>query len=63
MGSGKSKKKKRDGGGSKGTSDLLSCIPYQGVPHEKVDIPKRDMTHRYDDFASLAGRRVVPEFY
>lgn len=42
---------------------LLSCIPYEDVPHEKVKIPKRDPTHRYDDVASLASRRFVPEHY
>ena len=42
---------------------LLSCIPYEEVPHEKVEIPERDATHHYDDLASLAPRRFVPEFY
>ncbi len=42
---------------------LLSLIPYEDVPHEKVKIPDRDMTHQYDDVASLAMRRFVPEHY
>jgi polyphosphate kinase 2 len=42
---------------------LLSSIPYEEVPHEKVKIPERDMTLQYDDVASLASRRFVPEHY
>ena len=42
---------------------LLSCIPYEDVPQEKVEIPERDVTHQYDDVASLASRRFVPEHY
>ena len=42
---------------------LLSCIPYEDVPVEKVDIPQRDTTHEYDDVASLSKRRFIPDFY
>jgi polyphosphate kinase 2 len=42
---------------------LLSCIPYEEVPYEHAEIPERDMTHEYDDVASLASRRFVPEHY
>jgi polyphosphate kinase 2 len=42
---------------------LLSCIPYEDVPHEKVEIPERDLTHEFDDVASLAARRFIPEHY
>ena len=42
---------------------LLSCIPYEGVPGEKVEFPIQDVTHKYDDVASLASRRFVPEHY
>ncbi|KAA5545232.1 polyphosphate kinase 2 [Roseiconus nitratireducens] len=42
---------------------LLSRIPYEEVPHEKVEIPDRDLTHAYDDVATLATRRFVPEHY
>ena len=40
---------------------LLSCIPYEEVPVERVEIPDRDLTRQYDDVASLANRRFVPE--
>ena len=42
---------------------LLSCIPYEEVPREKVKIPKRDLTHKYDDTASLDSRRFIPQRY
>lgn len=42
---------------------LLSCIPYDDVPHEKIEIPERDPTLKYDDEATLADRRFVPEHY
>jgi polyphosphate kinase 2 len=42
---------------------LLSCIPYEDVPHEKVKIPERDTTQQYDDVASLVSRRFVPEHF
>ena len=42
---------------------LLSCIPYEDVPHETVEIPERDLTHQYDDIGTLASRRFVPEHY
>ena len=42
---------------------LLSRIPYEDVPHTKVDIPDRDTTHKYDDESTLATRRFVPEHY
>jgi polyphosphate kinase 2 len=42
---------------------LLSCIPYDDVPYEKVEIPERDTRHEYDDVASLASRRFIPEHY
>ncbi len=42
---------------------LLSCIPYEDLPQEHVEIPERDETHKYDDVASLAERRFVPEIY
>ena len=42
---------------------LLSRIPYEEVPHEPVEIPERDETHRYDDIASLEERNFVPEHY
>ena len=44
-------------------SHLLSRIPYEKVPREKVKLPKRDMKHAYDDLASLHGRAFIPEKY
>jgi len=42
---------------------LLKQIPYGKVPREKVELPERSMKHAYDDRASLAGRRMIPERY
>ncbi len=42
---------------------LLDYVPYEEVPTEEVEIPEREMTHRYDDVAALEGRRFVPERY
>ena len=42
---------------------FLSLIPYEKVPREKVELPKRSGKGKYDDQASLAGRTFVPETY
>jgi polyphosphate kinase len=42
---------------------LLSLIPHQKVPREKIKLPKRSMKHAYDDQASLKGRKYVQEVY
>jgi polyphosphate kinase 2 len=42
---------------------ILDQIPYKKVPAEKVKLPKRETKHAYDDKASLAGRKFVPEVY
>jgi hypothetical protein len=42
---------------------LLSLIPYKEVPREKVELPKRSKKDAYDDIASIANRRFVPEKY
>ena len=42
---------------------LLGLIPYKVVSHKKVKLPKRSTKHRYDDQASLKGRRFVAEKY
>jgi hypothetical protein len=42
---------------------LLSLIPYKEVPWEKVELPKRSKEDAYDDIASIANRRFVPEKY
>jgi len=42
---------------------LLSLIPYEDVPRQKVELPKRSKENEYDDQASLKGRKFVPEKY
>ena len=42
---------------------LLSLIPYKKLSREKVKLPKRSSKHKYDDQATLKGRRFVPEVY
>ena len=42
---------------------LLSLIPYEKVPREKVKLPKRSNKGKYDDQASLEDRRFVAEKY
>ena len=42
---------------------LLSLIPYEEAPRKKVNLPKRSSKGKYDDLASLEGRRFVPEVY
>ena len=42
---------------------LLSRIPYEKVPRQKVKLPKRSMKGAYDDQATLRGRQFVPERY
>jgi polyphosphate kinase 2 len=44
-------------------SHLLSLIPYEALPREKVRLGRRRMKDRYDDEAVLAGRNFVPENY
>jgi polyphosphate kinase 2 len=44
-------------------SHLLGLIPYETAPHEKVKLPKRWTNDRYDDQASLKGRKFVAEKY
>jgi hypothetical protein len=44
-------------------SHLLSLIPTEDVPHEKVKLPKRPAKDKYDSEAGLAGRKFVPEVY
>jgi polyphosphate kinase len=44
-------------------SHLLGLIPYKKVRREKVKVPKRSTKHAYDDQATLAGKRFVPERY
>ena len=42
---------------------FLSLIPYKEMPREKVELPKRSKKEAYDDVASIANRRFVPEKY
>jgi hypothetical protein len=42
---------------------FLSLIPYKEPPREKVDLPNRSKKDAYDDIASIANRRFVPEKY
>jgi polyphosphate kinase 2 len=42
---------------------LLSIIPYDDVPYEKVEIPKPETTNQFDDVSSLSSRRFIPEHY
>jgi polyphosphate kinase 2 len=42
---------------------LLSLIPYDEVPRQKVKVPARATKDEYDDEAPLQGRRFVPERY
>jgi polyphosphate kinase len=44
-------------------SHVLASIPYKKVRHAKVKLPKRSTKGKYDDQASLKGRRFVPERY
>ena len=44
-------------------SQLLSLIPYKKVSQEKVKLPKRSDKGKYDDQATLAGRKLVPQKY
>jgi polyphosphate kinase len=44
-------------------SHFLSLIPYEEIAREKVELPKRSQKDAYDDVASIANRRFVPEKY
>ena len=45
------------------TPEPHRLIPYEGVRHEKVELPKRSKKDAYDDVTSIANRRFVPEKY
>jgi len=42
---------------------FLNQIPYKELPREKIDLGKRNMKGKYDDDATLKGRRFIPEKY
>ena len=44
-------------------SRLLSLIPHQEAPRERVKLPKRSRKVEYHDQATLEGRNFVPEKY
>ncbi len=44
-------------------SHFLSQIPYEELPEEDVELPKRSKKGEYDDEAALVKRRWVPEIY
>jgi polyphosphate kinase 2 len=44
-------------------SHILSQIPYKKYPDQKVKLGKQNLKRKYDDQASIANRRVVPEKY
>ena len=44
-------------------AQLLALIPYKKVDHPKVKLPDRSKKHAYDDEATLAKRKFVPEVY
>ena len=44
-------------------SHILGLIPYKSLPREKVRLPERVTKNRYDDQASLKGRRFVADRY
>jgi hypothetical protein len=44
-------------------SHVLSQIPYKRVDRAKIKLPERSMKRRYDDYAPIAGRRLVAEKY
>ena len=42
---------------------LLKRIPYKKIDRPKVKLPDRSRKHAYDDEATLARRKFVPEIY
>jgi polyphosphate kinase 2 len=44
-------------------SHLLSAIPYEKVPRQKVKLPERSKEKAYDDQATIEHRNFVPEKY
>jgi len=42
-------------------SKILDIVPYKKISRSKVKLPKRSNKDRYDDEASLRGRRFVDE--
>jgi polyphosphate kinase len=42
---------------------ILSLIPHKKLPATPVKLPSRSKKGAYDDNASIAGRRFIPERY
>jgi polyphosphate kinase 2 len=42
---------------------LLKLIPHKKIKRKTVKLPNRSRKHAYDDEASLARRRFIPEIY
>jgi polyphosphate kinase 2 len=42
---------------------LLSVIPYKKLKREKVKLPDRSKKYKYDDQATMKGRKFIPEKY
>jgi polyphosphate kinase 2 len=42
---------------------FLEQLPYETVPQEEIELPKRSKDAAYDDQATLDGRTFVPERY
>jgi polyphosphate kinase len=42
---------------------ILKLIPHKKIERPKVKLPPRSKKHEYDDEASIARRRYVPERY
>ena len=42
---------------------LLKLIPHKKIERPKVKLPDRSRKHAYDDEATLARRKFVPEVY
>jgi polyphosphate kinase 2 len=46
-----------------GISHILSLIPYKKIKRDEVKLPPRSNKHKYDDQATIEGRRFVQERY
>ncbi len=42
---------------------ILSLIPYEKLPFDKVELPKRSLKRKYDDQQSMSARKWVPEVF
>lgn len=44
-------------------SHLLAQFPYESIPFEVPEIPRRETVDEYDDRASILGQKFVPDIY